>query len=223
MLRRARKLRNCITKYCKDHDYPQFDMDEVEWRQVDYLIQLTKPFFQFTMALMKTRDVTIHSVFLVYRKLLEHIDSSISRLKKKSTPWKQSMHDALLAAKQKLADYYNKTYRDHGFLYAIGTILAPQYKLSVFAEDEWSDGQNECQENYREHLKKCFRKYQQQLPDLSFNTTRYRSPQHTSELDQLLGPQSTSVLLDRGQQDEVDRYLGEGETYAYRYGRSMAD
>jgi hypothetical protein len=28
------------------------------------------------MALMKTRDVTIYSVFLVYRKLLEHIESS---------------------------------------------------------------------------------------------------------------------------------------------------
>jgi hypothetical protein len=26
------------------------------------------------MALMKTKDVTIHSVFLVYRKLQEHIE-----------------------------------------------------------------------------------------------------------------------------------------------------
>jgi hypothetical protein len=52
----------------------QFKISEVEWRQIDYLLQLTKPFFQFTMALMKTRDVTIHSVFLVYRKLLEHIE-----------------------------------------------------------------------------------------------------------------------------------------------------
>jgi predicted Zn-dependent protease len=67
MLRRARKLRDYFDQYCRDHDYTQFRISDVEWRQIDYLLQLTKPFFQFMMALMKTRDVTIHSVFLVYR------------------------------------------------------------------------------------------------------------------------------------------------------------
>ncbi|CRL28809.1 unnamed protein product [Penicillium camemberti] len=62
---------------------------DVEWRQIGYLVHLTKPFFQFTMALMKTRDVTIHSVFLVYRKLLAHIERSNRRLKRKLTPWKK--------------------------------------------------------------------------------------------------------------------------------------
>jgi hypothetical protein len=58
------------------------------------------------MALMKTRDVTIHSVFLVYRKLLEHIEvyPSLSR-KRKTTLSKRAMYNALLAAKQKLKDY----------------------------------------------------------------------------------------------------------------------
>ncbi|KAJ5268071.1 hypothetical protein N7524_006111 [Penicillium chrysogenum] len=86
---------------------------DVEWRQIDYLVHLTKPFFQFTMALMKTRDVTIHSVFLVYRKLLEHIERSNRRLKRKTTPWKKDMYGALLVARQKLKEYYEKTYRDH--------------------------------------------------------------------------------------------------------------
>jgi hypothetical protein len=51
------------------------------------------------MALMKTRDVTIHSVFLVYRKLLEHIEKSTQSLSRKVTPWKRAMYNALLAAK----------------------------------------------------------------------------------------------------------------------------
>lgn len=76
----------------------------MEWRQVNYLLQLTKPFFQFTMALMKTRDVTIHSVFFVYRKLLEHIERSNQYLRKKTTPWKRNMFDALVVANQKLRE-----------------------------------------------------------------------------------------------------------------------
>jgi hypothetical protein len=51
------------------------------------------------MALMKTKDVIIHSVFLVYRKLLEHIERSNQKLKKKATPWKKDMYGALLAAR----------------------------------------------------------------------------------------------------------------------------
>jgi hypothetical protein len=38
------------------------------------------------MALMKIRDVTIHSVFLVYRKLLEYIERSTQSLSRKMTP-----------------------------------------------------------------------------------------------------------------------------------------
>jgi hypothetical protein len=51
------------------------------------------------MALMKIKDVTIHSVFLVYRKLLEYIEQSNQMLKKKTTPWKMNMYAVLIAAK----------------------------------------------------------------------------------------------------------------------------
>ncbi|KAL3258479.1 hypothetical protein ABHI18_006016 [Aspergillus niger] len=216
MLRRARKLRNCIDRYCTDHDYVQFKISDTEWRQIDYLLQLTKPFFQFTMALMKTRDVTIHSVFLVYRKLLEHIEKSTRSLSRKTTPWKRAIHDALLAAKQKLREYYDKTYRDHGFLYATGTMLAPQYKLSAFGDTEYSKCHSETLRTYRSYLRKGFHQYQQQIPDLSFCTTIHRSQQQTSELDQLLVPR-ISLPDDRNQLDEVDRYLQEGKALVRVY------
>lgn len=77
------------------------------------------------MALVKTRDVSIYSVFLVYRKLLEHSEISTQSLSRKMTAWKRVIYDALLAGKQKLKDYYDKTYRNHAFLYATGTSLPP--------------------------------------------------------------------------------------------------
>ncbi|KAJ5350272.1 hypothetical protein N7541_007999 [Penicillium brevicompactum] len=188
MLRRARRLRNVIDKYCCDHEYSQLKVTDVEWRQIDYLVHLTKPFFQFTMALMKTRDVTIHSVFLVYRKLLEHIERSNRRLKRKTTPWKKDMYGALLVARQKLKEYYEKTYRDHGFLYGTGTLLAPQYKLSAFDDREYSTCHEDTSKRYCEYLRASFTQYQQQNPELLFRTVQRSSNSHSTELDRLLEP-----------------------------------
>lgn len=212
MLRRARRLRNTIDKYCRDHDYSQFKITDVEWRQIDYLVHLTKPFFQFTMALMKTRDVTIHSVFLVYRKLLEHIERSNRKLRKKTIPWKKDMYGALLVAKQKLREYYEKTYRDHGFLYGTGTLLAPQYKLCAFDDAEYSQCHSETSKRYCEYLRTCFSQYQQRNPEMLFRTV-HRPSLQASELDRLLGPSQDAQVNEGIEHDEVDRYLREGKYY----------
>jgi hypothetical protein len=162
------------------------------------------------MALMKTKDVTIHSVFLVYRKLLEHIERSNRKLKKKTTPWKKDMHTALLAARQKLKEYYEKTYRDHGFLYGTGTLLAPQYKLSAFDDREYSTCHEDTSKRYCEYLRTCFTQYQQQNPDLLFRTVHRSSALQSSELDRLLEPVDNSMLHAGAEHDEVDQYLREG-------------
>ena len=54
-----------------------------EWRQIAYLLHITKPFFVFTTALCKTKDITIYSVFNIYNALFQHIESSITKLKQK--------------------------------------------------------------------------------------------------------------------------------------------
>lgn len=51
-------------------------LDPEEWRQIEYLLWITQPFFKFTTALSKTKDVTIHSVFGIYNKLFEHLETS---------------------------------------------------------------------------------------------------------------------------------------------------
>ncbi|KAJ5292123.1 hypothetical protein N7478_001374 [Penicillium angulare] len=159
------------------------------------------------MALMKTKDVTIHSVFLVYRKLLEHIERSNRKLKRKTTPWKKDMYGALLAARQKLKEYYEKTYRAHGFLYGTGTSLAPQYKLSAFDDREYSTCHENTSKRYCEYLRACFTQYQQQNPELLFRTVRRTSALNSSELDRLLEPLDASMLHERADYDEVDQYL----------------
>lgn len=78
------------------------------------------------------------------------------------------MYEALLAAKQKLKEYYEKTYRDHEFLYGTWTLLAPQYKLCAFDDTEYSLCHSETSKRYCEYLRISFRNYQQQIPEMPF-------------------------------------------------------
>lgn len=43
MLERGRELRSCFDQYCTDNDYAKFKISDIEWWQMDFLLQLTKP------------------------------------------------------------------------------------------------------------------------------------------------------------------------------------
>ena len=122
------------------------------------------------------------------------------------------MYRALLVAKQKLREYYDKTYRDHGFLYGTGTLLAPQYKLCAFDDAEYSQCHSETSKRYCEYLRTCFSQYQQRNPEMLFRTVQRPSLQ-ASELDRLLGPSQDAQVNEGFEHDEVDRYLREGKYY----------
>jgi hypothetical protein len=38
-------------------------MNKDEWRQVDYLLSVTYPFFKFTSSHSATTNITVHNVF----------------------------------------------------------------------------------------------------------------------------------------------------------------
>lgn len=83
MLQRAKRLQSDINQYCETYGVTRFMMNSDEWRQIDYLPCLTKPFFDFTLVLTKTKDITIHGVFEVYNLLFEHLERSIRQLSRK--------------------------------------------------------------------------------------------------------------------------------------------
>jgi hypothetical protein len=111
-------------------------LDAEEWRQIDYLLYITKPFFDYTMALSKTRDVTAHLVFRIYNVLFEHLEKSITQLKRKRVLWKQQMLTSLEAGREKLDEYYAQTDEVRGHIYAISTILAPDSRFQFFLSDD---------------------------------------------------------------------------------------
>ena len=177
---------------------------------IEYLLWITQPFFKFTTALSKTKDVTIHSVFGIYNKLFEHLEVSIRQLQRKTVPWKQLMLSALYAAKEKLSLYYSKTDNIYSDLYAIGTIIAPQHKLQFFSGKDWGGDSNEWRERYLKSLKDYLEPYKQRLSECQ-SQIRAQSPTvQISELDILLTPIASYQRTLR-QSDELTQYLESGK------------
>ncbi|OQD94302.1 hypothetical protein PENVUL_c148G07398, partial [Penicillium vulpinum] len=132
MLRRAKRLSKPCDEYCDNIGTQKYKLSKAEWRQVDYLLYITEPFYRFTTVLSKTKEITVHHIFGIYNALFEHFEESIAQLTPKTIPWKKAILQALNAGIAKLTSYYTKTKEIHGSLYAIGTILAPQHKLHFF-------------------------------------------------------------------------------------------
>lgn len=183
MLRRARRLSSTFDMYCELHMQGQFKLNAEQWRQVDYLLYLTQPFYKFTTRLSKTKDVTVHNVFRVYNQLFDHLEASIRQLQRKKVPWKQAMLHALHAGRDKLKIYYTKTQEIHGNLYAVGTILAPQYKLKFFSGGEYGDD-GESRARYKEYLRQYLEPYQRRLSE-SQRPPIPSSPPNDNDFDDL--------------------------------------
>jgi hypothetical protein len=215
MLNRARQLQSIFDQYCTTHQYVQFKLDQEEWRQVEYLLLITKPFFDFTNVLSKTRDVTVHHVFSIYNRLFTHLEDAEKKLKGKGVPWKKRMLQALRAAKAKLSKYYGATDNEpYGTIYAIATILYPSKKLRYFDNADWRGGKVDFMKQYHEVLQKEFTRYQQQalLATEPAEVQASTGDAEDEELAMLCDSQTTLPATEADlQEDEITRYLAKGK------------
>lgn len=213
MLNRAKKLQSVFDEYCTTHQYLQFKLNQEEWRQIEYLLLITKPFFEYTNILSKTKDITVHSIFSIYNGLFNHLEASEKQLQSKAVPWKKRMLKALQAARRKLSMYYTATDKEaYGDIYAIATILSPSKKLRYFTTKDWQ-GEVDYAKQYREVLEKEFTRYQQQLIDTTEPATVEVSLCPTngfSEIDMINDSQPALQTEADQEDDEITRYLAKG-------------
>ncbi|OQE11891.1 hypothetical protein PENFLA_c070G01346 [Penicillium flavigenum] len=207
MLRRIKKLQRVIDKYCTEYNLRDYELDREEWRQIEYLLYITLPFYEFTTALCQTKDATVHGVFAIYNRLFDYLDTSISQLQRKEIGWKRSMLAGLQAAKEKLKDYYDKTTGDHGNLYAMGTILAPQYKLQFFTQQKGSDNDYKWRDKYHQYLKDYREPYKQRFSDHQSLISQPQAARVSRVHRILTQPRSEKSTSIPSYQDELERFL----------------
>lgn len=210
MLRRAKRLQSTFDDFCSQYDQDHFALSQEEWRQIEYLLWITQPFFKFTTLLSKTKDVSIHLVFSIYNKLFNHLERSMSALRRKKVAWKQLMLSSLEAAKRKLSTYYGMTDTIDGNLYAIGTILSPQQKLQFFEGKDWDDPDNNWRAIYRESLEDYFQSYKRHHADTQ-SISKAQSPTVAiSELEMECGAEQSQPFAST-EFDELKEYLDSGQ------------
>lgn len=76
MLRRAKRLQSTFDEFCSQYDQDHFALNQEEWRQIEYFLWITQPFFKFTTLLSKTKDVSVHLIFSIYNKLFAHLQKT---------------------------------------------------------------------------------------------------------------------------------------------------
>lgn len=106
---------------------------------------------------------------------------------------------------------------DHGNLYAMGTILEPQYKLQFFIQQEWSDNDYGWRDKYHQYLKDYLEPYKQRLSDHQSPTVQ--SPAiRVSRLHRILThPRSEKPNSISNYQDELERFLHRGRCYSISF------
>jgi viroplasmin and RNaseH domain-containing protein len=112
MLIRTHDLRYEITQFCQDYSIIYLLLDNDEWSQIEYLIDLLKSFCLFTKVLSSTRTFTINMIFKIYNRLFEHLKKTSQRLARKRVSWKKSLMKTLKTTQEKLIKYYNQTQND---------------------------------------------------------------------------------------------------------------
>lgn len=75
MLQRSLVLRKIIFKFSEEWTQIRaFLPTEQEWRQIEYLQELTYPFYALTLILSTTTGPTIHKTFEIYNALFTHLE-----------------------------------------------------------------------------------------------------------------------------------------------------
>jgi hypothetical protein len=160
MLRRAKRLRAFFEPFCNEYDCEEMLLNDQEWRQVEYLLQITRPFYVFTTELSKTTEVTTHLVFKLYNALFDHFFDAERQLRHKRVLWKKDMLAALEAGRLKLDEYYSQTDNLKGHIYAVGTMLAPDSRYQFFLQDNWEP---HWRDTYRKSFRESLLPYQERL------------------------------------------------------------
>lgn len=208
MLTRYRLLKSDLKTFLHN-EAPYLQLKRAEWSQVEYLIDIVKPFCAFTQLIGATKTPTIHQVFKVYERLFNHLDDAKDRLQKKRVPWKVEMRDSIDEAWKKLSKYYQKTQTSLGGLYGKAILLDPKTKDEIFRSwDEATDWTAHYWDLLRKDFDRANNDPARVASETSENTeSRYSRPQDLDaflDLDYDVNRAPSSI-------DEFELYKSEGK------------
>ena len=117
------------------------------------------------------------------------------------------MLSALEAVKQKLSNYYSKTYYKHGDIYSSAVILSPKFKLVIFDTASW---EKEWKSTYRRWFTNLFYTHYVDSDSLGMDSNKRLLKEPTDSLSKVLRCQTIAKVGSLNEPSEVMAYLWEG-------------
>jgi len=87
----------------KYSDYWPLFTTQDEWTIIKYVMEVSLPFWYWTLWMSKRHTFTLHHVITVYNDMFDHLDGVMGALAQKKTPWKEDLSFAVTFVRQKLA------------------------------------------------------------------------------------------------------------------------
>jgi hypothetical protein len=145
MILRAKRIRFPLRDWLdeqilRDPSHERLSLSNRDWKKLDYLIILLRPFAEYTSLIGNSRDATINHTWNVYNALFDHLDVIRDQLNRKDlekTPWILEFITAVDVGIAKLKEYYSKTGGPVETQYALAAMLDPSQKLDIFTAPGW--------------------------------------------------------------------------------------
>lgn len=145
MLERAFELKKPLDIALTTYSFDAYKLSEEEWKQVELLIEVLKPFRDATY-LLSSQEPVLSSTVQVYEILFEHMESYLPkavtktsyRVRTQENPerYPQWLVDAAEAGWSKLKEYYPTA---DGLAYSVATILDPRFKDKWYTAVGWNN------------------------------------------------------------------------------------
>jgi hypothetical protein len=103
----------------------------------EYFLELTLPYAIKGYVICAETHPMIDLVWDTYNSIFSHLDAKKAAIEADHNDWRRPLLPVILAAKQKLTKYFDKTKEKLGDLYNFGTILNPMTKLEVYELEDW--------------------------------------------------------------------------------------
>src|SRR5580692_6679842 len=117
MILRAKRIRFSLRDWLdellvRDPTVESLCLSNLDWKKLEYLIILLRPFAEYTSLIGNSRDATINHTWNVYNALFDHLDMIRDQFRHKDqekTPWISEFIKAVDIGTLKLKEYFSRT------------------------------------------------------------------------------------------------------------------
>ena len=126
-----------IEQFCVEWHVKYLRLNDDEWSQIEYLIELLKSFCFYIKILNIIKKFIIQSMYKIYNRLFEHLKRVDNKFSRKKVSWKQTLKNELKATHAKLQKYYEQTHDELKLLYEKAILLHFIVDDAIFNTFDW--------------------------------------------------------------------------------------